>query len=597
MNRRNFTLPSLVLTVLLGPAGLQAQQLPEILISYPQLVLYNGKIITADDEESIVSALAIRDGKFLVVGDNNGILKLAGPKTQKIDLQGKSVVPGFIDNHGHGTWVGNVSKRGLTGRVTFKTKESGLEEIRRLVEASPPGDWITLDAPRNPAFLSVTRHDLDPIVPNNPLILITNGTDTTVNSVYLELANLPTDMLGVVKDPTTGEPTGQLFGWPAGIAMYETRPWLPLRQLVPEQKERIAERNAQGFTTILGRAQGLSISVLRELWLNNELTVRVRATHEFLRLNPYGEAYLKRLGNLSGLGDEWFKIVGATVGPVDGSAGSGAALSADPKLRLIENDAFGGLGQNKWVGHGYAGKSPNEWNGIPMDVKEQSEYQNVILANRYGWNLLSVHSVGDESTRVTLKAYEVANQEKPLQGRWGIDHQQMQTPETIALMKKLNVLPSSQYFSESHIYQYGADRASRMSPARTFIDQGIPPSVEPSRIPLETIERYVTRKGPERESQDRVFGPQEKISRMEALYMHTKWGALRSGEEELLGTIEPGKLADLVVLGGDFLGVPEDQICEQLPVLMTIVGGKIVYQNERAEPRCDSGRIPQRMAE
>ena len=136
MSRKSVRLWALVLSLGMMAGVGEAQQagLPPEVIAYPDLVLYNGKIITADDINSVVSAVAVRDGKFLAVGDNDRILRLAGPNTQRIDVQGKSVVPGFIDNHGHGTWVGNISKRGFSGRVTFKDKASGLEEMR------PPGE-------------------------------------------------------------------------------------------------------------------------------------------------------------------------------------------------------------------------------------------------------------------------------------------------------------------------------------------------------------------------------------------------------------------------------------------------------------------------
>ena len=161
--------------------------------------------------------------------------------------------------------------------------------------------------------------------------------------------------------------------------------------------------------------------------------------------------------------------------------------------------------------------------------------------------------------------------------------------ETIALMKKLNVMPSFSAFPtggfESRLWQYGADRVNEILAVKTFIQEGFLPTAElaatarnspgEGRSALANIEAYVTRKAGE---DNRVFGANEKLDRMEALYMVTKWAARRSAEEDLLGTIEPGKLADLVVLGGDFLTVPEDQIYEQLPVLTTIVGGKIVYQ-------------------
>jgi len=347
---------------------------------------------------------------------------------------------------------------------------------------------------------------------------------------------------------------------------------------------------------VIGRTQGLTISILRELWINKELTARVRVAHEFLRMNPNGEAYLKRLGNLVGFGDEWFKIMGTTVGPVDGSDFEGAALSAKSKLRQLETDAFGNFGQNKWLGHGYGQSTPHDWDEVPLEVKEKSEWRNIVLANRYGWNITAVHSSGDESTRITLKAYEAANQEKPLQGRWGIDHQPMQTPETQALIKKLNVIPSFYYFSpggagiNTMLYLYGADRVNEMVPVKSFLEDGILPVYEadtlsyPFFAPMYNLEMFVTRKNPQAEDPGRVFGAHEKISRMEALYMMTKWAARYTHEENLLGTLEPGKLADMVVLGGDFLTVPEDEIFEKLPVLMTIVGGKIVYQTDHKVP-------------
>jgi predicted amidohydrolase YtcJ len=579
---------------------LDAQQLtvPAELVTYPELIVHNAKVITADDSDTIASAVAIRDGRFLAVGANDQVLRLAGPNTKKIDARGRSVVPGFIDTHIHQAFAGQVSKRGSSGRVTFKTKESGLEEIKKLVEGTPPGEWVTLAAPRNPAFFAVTRTDLDPISPNNPIALITVGTDTTVNSLALKLANIPIEMPGLEKD-ANGEPNGKLEGWAAGVVLYESRPWPPFQEVVEEQKELFAKANSEGLTTLMARAQGLSISVFREMWLKGELSARVRATHEFMRLNGNGEAYLKRLGNLLYFGDDMFKIIGTTVGPVDGADSEGASLTATPRLKVLDDSAFAGLGQNKWLGHGRMGKSPNEWDEIPLEIKERSEYKNVILANRYGWNITSVHSAGDESTRITLKAYEAASKEKPLDGVWGIDHQPMQTPETMKLIKDLNVVPSFYYFTpggggqEGMIEQYGADRVSGMVPVKTFLKEGIEPVYEadtlqyPFFAPMYNLEMFVTRKNPQFQGQgnlDRVYGTEEKLDRKEALYMMTKYAAKYSNEQKLLGTIEPGKLGDLVVLDGDFFAVPDEEIFEKLPVVMTIVGGKVVYETASKTP-------------
>ena len=416
--------------LVLGVVRAQVGELPSEVVHYAEMVLYNGQVITADDEGTVASAVAIRDKKFLAVGDDEYILRMAGPKTSKINLEGRSVVPGFIDNHYH-AWVGQISKRGEQGRTTFKDKASGLEEVRQLVEAMPPGEWVTLSAPRNPAFFSVTRKDLDPIAQRNPLVVITQGQDIAANSLAMELIQIPPDTGGLVKDPNTGEPTGQLGGWAGGIFQYETRPWPSIEELIPREKQALARQSAQGLTTLLGRAQGLSISVLRKLWLEDELPVRVRVFHEFVRLNLNGEVFLKRVGNLTGLGDDLFKIVGLTVAGVDGSPSEGAALTSQPKLRELEDDGFGSFGQNRWLGHAHGSQSPYEWDDIPQEVKENSDWMNIILANRYGWTISALHSSGEESTRIALKAYETASLEKPLEGPWGIDHSDMQTPRRL----------------------------------------------------------------------------------------------------------------------------------------------------------------------
>lgn len=595
---------SWMLTIcILGMSGMiQAQQtsLPPELIAYSDMVLYNGKIITCDDQQSLASAVAIRDGKFLAIGDNDRILRLAGPATQKIDLKGQSVVPGFIDNHGHGSWVGNQSKRGQQGSAHFKTKESGLEEVKQLMEAVPPGEWVSIRAPRTREFFSVTRHDLDPITPNNPVVIVTQGTDTTVNTRMLEEAGLLgpryKGMLGLVTDES-GEPTGQLFGWAAGVVLYDSRPWPIVAELIPRQIEEFKEMNAEGVTMLSGRGEGLAMAVLRGVWVRGVRTMRVRLALEFLRLNPNGEIMLKRIGNFVGLGDEWLKITGTSVNPVDG-AGQ-AVLSGTPFREYVGRqdqapgsppETFALFGQNKWLGHGYAG-SPREWDDIPMEIKEQTEWKNIQLAAKFGWNITGVHSTGDESTLITLKAYEDADETYPLQGLWGIDHQVMQTPETLALMKKLNVYPSvdTYGFPESDVRRFGADRAASFAPMRTFIDAGIKPAAESQHTPaLQQMQYYMTRRS---RDDGQVRGTHELIDRMEALYTYTKWGAIRSGDADLVGTIEAGKLADLVVLGGDFLGVDEDRLCEDLPVMMTVVGGKIVFQTDERNPICSRGRF------
>lgn len=599
-----------VLSIAITATVAQAQQgIDPRVLSYADMVLFNGKVLTADDKFTIVEAVAVRDGKFLARGTSTDILRLAGPKTRRIDLQGRSVVPGFIESHSHG-WEAQALKQDIDGTVVFRTLEDGLEQIRKIAATKPPGKLLQLFSPRNSTANGVTRWDLDKVSPKNPVLISFSTYEYNTNSLglkmfldYVKDPNYP----GVIKDPKrNNEPTGQLRGLSAGVMGYDVLPWPDLTPLRPVELKRLQKYNTQGVTTLIGRAPAASITILRDIWAAGELPVRLRITHEFLRDNPEPEKYLKRIGNLTGIGDDWFRIIGTLVQQPDGGSAAGAILTSLPKLRLAPKDEYGPFGQNRWAEHGNARES-------------------VLLAAKYGWKLGSIHSYGDESTRQLLKGFEDASKVKRhLQtddvlpsGRWVIDHNYIGTEDTIAMMKKLNVIPSvlqwwrlsaraeeeesgtpgtsrrtgledqggfSPQMGNAMVYMYGGDRLNdNWSMARTFIDAGLRPAAETAGAPLKNIEAFITRK----DRDGRVWAPQERVNRREALWMKTRWVAEISSDQDRIGSIEDGKMADFVVLGGDYMTVPEEEISE-LPVMMTVVGGKIVH--ERATPAAGNGK-------
>ncbi len=566
--------------LLMCPGITLSQNLPSEVIDYADMVLYNGRVLTVDEAFSIVEAVAVRDGKFLALGTSQRINQLAGPQTRRIDLQGKTVVPGFIDTHLHGIWVGGKGGVQVSGSVIqFETLEAGLRRLKEVVDRTPPGDWIYVNrTPRSEVSYALTRQDLDKVSPHNPVAMSLSTAEMIVNTLALKLANIPPDFPVVLKDPETGEPTGQIRQAAVGVVEYEAIPWPEdLEPLIERQKELLRQHNALGLTTIIGRASGIKISVLKEIWARKELTARVRVAHEFTMYNPKTEAFLKRVGNLAGFGDSWMKIIGATVGPVDGIGSVGGILTSRPKLRPAQvggGDVFGSYGQNKWeegVGE--------EWE------KKSTERNSILMANRYGWNITSQHSLGDQSTTIYLDVYEEANREKPLRGRWGLDHVIIHTPETLARMKELGIIPSvyAKMFNnpEALLWQYGADRVNEMAPVGSMFKMGLNPVAEADTFgdasefsaPLWTIEKFVTRT----DETGREWNREEAISRQDALRMYTHWAAYYSAEEDILGTISPGKLADFVILDGDFMTVQPDRISE-LPVVMTVVGGQVVYE-------------------
>ncbi|MCZ6878279.1 MAG: amidohydrolase family protein [Acidobacteria bacterium] len=541
---------------------LAAQNLPPEVIHYADIVLYNGKIITADEGFSIRQAVAIRDGKFLAVGDSQAIEAMAGPQTRKVDLEGRSVIPGLIATHQHG-YVGNSSKSSDL-RLQFKDVASGLEEIKAYVANFAPGEEVWMGGPSNHSMtIDVTLAQLDAASPNNPIVVTCPNNQVVVNSLMLKrLLPEAQGMFGILKDEQ-GNPTGQLRGGPAGIVLYEFMPWHDdFEAAVAREREQLKRWGQRGITTVMGRGQGQTVTILRELWKEG-LPVRIRLAHEMLRSQPRPEAYLKRVGNLTDFGDEWLKIIGVTVQVIDGSTGPGAGLFTFPKINQAEDDAYGPYGWNKWAATG--------------DIAT-SDRRNILLANRYGWSVMGLHSNGDISNDILLEAFSEANQERPLAGRhFGFDHQKGLEERHFDLIKEMGMTPSmdASAFSgnnESLIHMYGPDAVYGMSPVKSAIDSGIRPSIEIGGG-MESLQAFITRKSDD----GRVWNPEERVSRQEALYMYTLWAARYSGEQDILGSIEVGKLGDLVVLGADYMTWPEDEL-SALPVLLTVVGGKVVYE-------------------
>ena len=554
--------------------------LPEAVIHYADMVLYNGKVLTADEGFSVAQAIAIRDGKFLAVGNDQEILPLAGPGTEKIDLSGRTVIPGFVDTHLHQAHVGNVGGQSvLRQRLLFETVEGALEEIRAQLQGVEPGEWLVLSGPRNAVYYQLNRTLLDPISPQNPLVIMNMNEESLANTLALKESRIPTDTPGYILDPETGEPTGHLARWASGTMMYEKLPWPALtEELLERQKNLLKNLHSRGITSLGGRSWGLTMTIYNTLQRRGELNMRIRLAPMFLRLNANAEGYLKRLGSMVEFGNDMLKIIGATVEPVDGITRDGAALSLHPKLRRAAGEVFGSYGPNLW----------EDFGPYPLETpKEQTEWQIVQLAAKYGWNITSMHSTGDGASKVLLDSYRDANETQSIQEmRFGIDHGLMQSPENLDTIKELGILPSVGMIFQFRegavdrlIYMYGADRVFNMTPVKSLINAGVKVVAEADTLqepyvnPLWQIEKFITRT----DEKGRVWNPAERVSRQEALYMYTVWAAYYHWDEEILGSIEVGKLADLAVLNRDFMTVPENEI-SKIPISLTVLGGKIVYR-------------------
>jgi hypothetical protein len=355
-----------------------------------------------------------------------------------------------------------------------------------------------------------------------------------------------------------------------GVVGWDLRPWPKItEEILEEQKERFLDRNREGQTSIVGHTQGFGLSVMNVLHHRGEMTVRYFAAHDVLRANPNAEAYMRRMGNLVdfGLGD-MVTIIGAGLSPLDGNAGPGSALTIAPKQNP-EKSIFPPHGHNVWYSYGTSRGDID---------REKTEWKNLQVAIKYGWNTTSIHNVGDMATQIWLDGIEEALEQPDLVMRpqfrpFGSDHNLFTSVEQFEQMKELDFrrgLGKFQSGGAADSAELYGDRIHDVQPVTDLINQGLPVHLEGADFG--TLEQYITR----RDRNGLVWGPDYGIDRPTALRMGTIWAAHYIGEDKNLGSIEKGKKADIVVLGTDYMTVPDDQISE-IPILATLVGGKVVY--------------------
>lgn len=506
------------------------------------MILYNGKIVTVDPNFTITEAVAVKNGKILVVGSNAEIEVLAGTETRFVDLKGKTVIPGIIDTHAH---ISDIVENLLAVPISHvKSIADILNVVKRAVEEKKPGEWII--TARDWSWRRIkeerfpTRWELDTISPNNPVV--SGGYHSLiVNSYALQLANITRDTMPlpggeIEKDPETGEPTGVLGETEMGVVLNLIPPE-SLEKKVNALKEAMQMLNSAGITSIVSAivrypkvAHPLDpgLRACQECWLRKDMTVRMA-----LGLSPFGvdtvtEELVCIYAPLRGIGDEMMRF--------------------DP----IGEFTFDGL------------------DGEP--TMTPGELKQILLLCAKNDIRIQVHASSD----LCLRIFDEVNKEVPIAGkRWIALHCFNPSEESIDIIKKLDL-----YVVTQPSFAYYGWMDERRFPLRTMLDLGVTVCLG-TDVPVWTYNPFpviyfcVTRKSIDGES---VF-PDQKITREEALRCYTINNARLTFEEGIKGSIEPGKLADLVVLSHDILTCPENQIKDIQP-LMTIVGGNIVYEHK-----------------
>ncbi|MFN8357730.1 MAG: amidohydrolase [Spirosomataceae bacterium] len=521
----------------------------------------NGKVYTVNPKQPFAQAVLCQNGRILHVGTTAEIRKRVDADTKVIDLNGKLMLPGFIDNHTHfadgGSYLLGVDLRGAKSTAEFKA-------ILKKYVAEHKGEWVksgNWDHESWEVKELPTKEMLDDFSADTPIFVDRfDGHMGVANSYALKLAGITKDTPippggDIVKDPRTGEPTGVL----KDAAMSLIYNIIPLP--TAEQKRRYVERALQearenGITSVQDITFRPDLIAFQALEKENKLTCRV-----YTRLPISEYQNLTNAGIEVGFGSEKIRL-GSLKAYADGSLGSSTALMFKPYQQ-----------------------NPNT-RGLPSDILINGNLRKWALDADKNHLQLSVHAIGDSANYMTLKIFEeCVNQNPAWDRRFRIEHAQHVRFEDIPLFAKLGVVASVQPY---HCIDDGVwaakrigDRIAYTHPYASFLKAGVKLCMgsDWSVAPLNAI--YGIYAAVTRRTVDgsHPFGwiPEQKIPVVEAIRGYTINNAYAAFEEHEKGSIEVGKLADMVVLDQDILTIDPIKI-KDVKVLMTIFDGKVIYQ-------------------
>ncbi len=534
------------LFTLMGTTALHAQA------AAPDVILFNGKIITVDNRFSIAQAVAVRGDRIVAVGTSQDINRLAGPATRRIDLGGKSVVPGMIDNHAHimeegRIWLQELRLDGVT------TRKAALDMIRAKAAATKPGDWVyvlggfTVDQFTDNKK-DFTASELDAVAPNNPVQLQFTRCCTYINSKTIEVMGLDKKTDPWIRRDAMGRPTGIISVEGAG-AISRARPEAPESIYESGSRTMWKDMARAGLTTVGGPCPNEDLDAYRKWADEGKLTMRFYCNISVPARNPMQAdatvAAIPQLKKSMFRGNPYFDFY--TYG----------------------EHAYQPVGDNMVAVKATATKADfDQWGRIAREIAKAGLP-------------LNQHATLEGSIDGFLDQIEEINKEYPVKNlRWALIHLDQLTPVQIERMKKLGlyagVQPRSTIMGDIFHRVHG-ESADHTPPFRDVQNSGIlwglgTDAFEVNQYrPFTTLGFAVTGK--------MVGGDvvnKQTISREDALIAHTRSNAYFLSQEDNLGSIAPGRLADLVVLDKDYLTVPADQI-KDIQSVMTMVGGWITW--------------------
>jgi predicted amidohydrolase YtcJ len=523
----------------------------------PDLILSNGKIITVDDRFSIAQAVAIKGERIVAVGSNQYITRLAGPGTRRIDLRGRSVTPGLIDNHMHllragVTWQQEVRWDGIGSR------KQALDMLRARGKVAAPGAWVYnlggwAIEQFNDNSKPFTRDELDQTVPDHPVFLQASYREAYLNSRALQAMAIDDKTPAaawVVRDPA-GRATGRILE--AGFRqMVNKIPEPSTAEVEASTRVMIRDLNKAGLTAFGSSGCEEDLLATYRTWADQgQLNVRV-----FCITSPGGAGTPQQVDQL---------------------------LPKIPQWKLFQGDHY--VDHVLW-GEGLYGAGLADPMFVPKSnpqPEQLAQWRRVAMEIAKAGIPIHVHANLTNTLDAFLDQIEAVDKVHPIRNlRWEMAHANQLNPSHLARMKKLGMYAAVHPWAviNGGINQevYG-EAAYDMAPLRTIQNSGIMWGLgsDGSRanqiLPFATLSWAVTGK---MVGGRQVLRESETISREDALIAHTRKNSYFVFQENNIGSIQPGKLADLVVLDRDYLTVPADQI-KDIKSVMTVVGGRIAY--------------------
>lgn len=556
--RRRFLGTGSALPFGLGLAGLAAAARADAAAGKADLIVTGGRIYTMNSSQPRAEALAVRGDRLLAVGSNDDILAYASPATKRIDARGLTITPGFIDAHSHPLF----GEEALGVNVNLPRIADVKDALARQAAKTPPGHWVRgvmYDDTKFEDERALERRDIDEVVRDHPVFVGHRGGHTAVvNSKAFEIAGVTVD----TPDPTGGKyfrENGELSGKIAEHALDVFRKvgtWPKMDREVRQASAKVATANmaASGLTSTTdayGNADNMR--AYQDALAAGELNCRVA-------FMPGGNSDmfegLKAAGIRSGFGDDMLRI-GAVKYSADGSASERTMSMSTP----------------------YKGQ-PDNFGILTMTQEQIDAAVDDAVAHDFR---VGIHANGDVAIDMVLKAYERVLADHTGQNpRHRIEHCSLINDELLQRIRATGVVPAPFY---TYIYyhgnkwlDYGEEKMQSMFAHRSFLDAGIP--VAPASDftpgpyePMMALQSMVTRT----DTRGRVWGANQRVAVAEALRICTVHGAYASFEEDRKGSLQPGKLADFVLLAEDPHEVDASRLVN-IPIVRTVMGGRTTYE-------------------